>query len=205
MPTDIIPSYNIGYFDLSTPSTIMAGINSPVFVCALSADWKVGFELWSRLTAELKSKLSDVRDQNLSPNSGGAKYQNKINEKPKDGPKHGNKDIIQAPAANTGTKIPMQYSANQTQDKGQIDLEDENVKTFLATVNSIKCNVTHNLKAHTQYLAMLVSYSQDLCIPDGGADSHVGGRTWLPLSPLLGPNVKFVNVTGFDEEAAKKF
>ena len=205
MPTELIPSYNLDDFDLSTPRTIMAAVNSPAFVCALSADWKVGFELWRRLTSELKSQLSDVRDQHLPPNSGGAKYQNKINEKPKDGPKHGNKDIIQAPAANTGTKIPMQYSANQTQDKGQIDLEDENVKTFLSTVNSIKCNVTHNLKAHTQYLAMLVSYSQDLCIPDGGADSHVGGRTWLPLSPLSGPNVKFANVTGFDEEAAKKF
>ena len=52
---------------------------------------------------------------------------------------------------------------------------------------------------------MLVNYTQDLCIPDGGADSHVGGKTWLPLTPLSGPTVKFSNVTGFDEEAAKKF
>ena len=52
---------------------------------------------------------------------------------------------------------------------------------------------------------MLVNYTQDLCIPDGGADFNVGGKTWLPLTPLSGPNVKFENVTGFDEEAAKKF
>ena len=52
---------------------------------------------------------------------------------------------------------------------------------------------------------MLMHQTQDLCIPDGGADSHVGGKTWLLLTPLSGPTVKFANVTGFDEEAAKKY
>ena len=60
-------------------------------------------------------------------------------------------------------------------------------------------------KAHTQYLAMLMHQTQDLCIPDGGDDSHVGGKMWLHLTPLSGPTVKFANVTGFDEEAAKKY
>ena len=44
----------------------------------------------------------------------------------------------------------------------------------------------------------------DLCITDDGADSHVGGRAWLALSPLSGPTVQFSNVVGFDEQSAKK-
>ena len=65
---------------------------------------------------------------------------------------------------------------------------------------------TTNHKAHTNYLVMLSKYQQeDLCIPYGGADSHVGGPIWFPLTPLSGPNVKLANVTGFDEDSAKKF
>ena len=52
---------------------------------------------------------------------------------------------------------------------------------------------------------MLSNILTDLCIVDGGADSHVGGKHWLPLTPLSGPNVRLANVTGFDDQAAKKF
>ena len=86
-------------------------------------------------------------------------------------------------------------------------MEDEEVQTFLSLITNARCNFNNNItsKAHTKYLAMLVNYTQDLCIPDGGSDSHVGGMTWLPLTPLSGPNAKFANVTGFDEESARKF
>ena len=71
MPTELVPTYYLGNFDLSSPSTIMAAINSPAFVNALSVDWKVGFQLWKKLTEELRNKVSDVRNQHLPPNSGG--------------------------------------------------------------------------------------------------------------------------------------
>jgi hypothetical protein len=201
--------------DLSTPASIMATMNSPAFINALSLDWKVGYQLWKNLTDELKKKVQDIRDQHLPlpPNSGGDSYQNRnrmANQKPTGGPQYGNKDIIKAPDPSTqkdSPKIPMQYSSNQTQVTGNeehISMEDEEVQTFLSLIKNASSSIPS--KAHTKYLAMLVNYTQDdLCIPDGGADSHVGGRTWLPLTPLSGPNVKFANVTGFDEESARKF
>ena len=66
------------------------------------------------------------------------------------------------------------------------------MKTFIATITHLNTSINSSFtnKAHTQYLAMLVHHTQDLCIPDGGADSHVGGQTWLPLSPLSGPRCK---------------
>ena len=39
---------------------------------------------------------------------------------------------------------------------------------------------------------------------NGGADSHVQGRAWLPLIPLSDSTVQFANVVGFDEQSVKK-
>ena len=197
---------SFGGFDLSSPAQIMTSIRTPAFINALSADWKVGYELWKVLEVELKKALTDSRNKHLPPNSGGYnRYQDRQNQKT-----NGNRDIVKAPlkvASVDNSKIPMQYSSNQAQTAEQISLEDEDVKTFLSIITNTRCNIKNDItsKAHTQYLAMLVNHNQDLCIPDGGADSHVGGKTWLPLTPLSGPNVKFANVTGFDEEEAKKF
>ena len=94
----------------------------------------------------------------------------------------------------------MQYSSNQA-----VSEEDEDVKTILSYLSNAQIHNVRTYKAHTNYLAMLVNTPNDLCITDGGADSHVGGRTWLPLTAISGPNVKFANVTGFDEDSAKKF
>ena len=88
-----------------------------------------------------------------------------------------------------------------------ISMEDEDMQTFLSMMHNTKCEFQNDVsaQAHMECLVMLFSHTQDLCIPDGGADSHVGGRTWLPLTPLSGPNVKFANVAGFDEDSAHKF
>ena len=40
----------------------------------------------------------------------------------------------------------------------------------------------------------------ELAVLDGGVDSHVGGKSWLALTPISGPLVKFANCMGFDLE-----
>ena len=98
----------------------------------------------------------------------------------------------------------MQYSSNVATSAQQ---DDDEVQTFLLFLSNSNFNVNTagTFKANTNIWVILVNNENDLCIPDGGADSHVGGRTWLPLTPLSGPTVKFANVTGFDAESAKKF
>ena len=51
---------------------------------------------------------------------------------------------------------------------------------------------------------MVVKVMYGLYILDSGADSHVGGSSWLPLTALSGPLVKFANVIGFDHKSNKK-
>ena len=141
-------------------------------------------------------------------NSGGAQQEQQqrshMNSQPTNGPQGGNKDIVKA------TPDSKVNNAESDQvNEPSISIEDEDVKTFLSFLSNANSDYkiatlsTH--KAHTNYWSMLATSSSDLCIPDGGADSHVGGRTWLPLTPLSGPLVKFANVTGFDEHSAKKF
>ena len=181
---------NLAHFDLSSPSAIMATMNDPAFVNALSLDWKVGCQSWRNLNDELKRQLQDVRDQHLPPPSGGDIHQNRNrmgSQTPTDNLQRGNKDVIKASSPVTNqkatSKIPMQHtnpSANL------ISTEDEDVQTFLSMMHNTKCEFQSNVstQAHTECLAMLFSHTQDLCIPDGGADSHVGGKTWLTLTPL---------------------
>ena len=63
------------------------------------------------------------------------------------------------------------------------------------SLNKLKSSKLFNAKtyrtirAHTNYWALNFNSSTDICIVDGGADSHVGGQAWLPLSPLSGPTV----------------
>ena len=89
-------------------------------------------------------------------------------------------------------------------------VEDEDTTSFLQAVVNLttsdpdpsprifNCHVTQSC------IAMLVNVLADVCVPDGGADSIVAGRHFLPLTPLLGPGVKRANVRGFDDQAAKK-
>ena len=91
LPSDILPNYALGIFDQSPPSTIMSSLNSPTSVTELFVDWRIEYQLWKKLTKELKKRISDVRNQYFPPNSGGDMYHNKINQKAKDSPQHGNK------------------------------------------------------------------------------------------------------------------
>ena len=60
-------------------------------------------------------------------------------------------------------------------------------------------------RSHTRYLAMLnQSETSNLCIVDSGADSHVGGSAWLPITATNGPLVKYANVVGFDAKDTMK-
>ena len=187
-------------------ASIFQALNHPAFINALNSDWRVGYELWKKLPRQIQEQITGLRDEHFPQNSGGSidtkDDKKRVNFKQNDKPHGSSKDIVRGPTPRQPEKgIPMQYSSNKT--AAEVTEEDEDVKTilsYLATANNIR-----TYKAHTNYLAMLSHTPNDLCITDGGADSHVGGRTWLPLTPLSGPTVKFANVTGFDEESAKKF
>ena len=51
--------------------SIMNVINQPAFIHALSADWKVGYQLWKFLTQELQKQVTDIRRQHLPMDLGG--------------------------------------------------------------------------------------------------------------------------------------
>ena len=61
-----------------------------------------------------------------------------------------------------------------------------------------------DVTANIQYFVILTKYEAALCIADDGADTHVGGKGWLPITPISGPGVKYANLIGFDAESAKK-
>lgn len=116
---------------------------------------------------------------------------------------------------NTKTVISMQYSNNMADSTSQNEDTVEEVHTqdmdinddqtiLLEFINYHKINLLTTHKAHIEYWVVLAHVAEDLCIPDVGADSHVRGRTWLPLCGLTGPKTKYANVTGFDENLAKK-
>ncbi len=88
--------------------------------------------------------------------------------------------------------------------RGTISDQDEDAQTFMAHFTQYQCNHVMETKATLNYLSMLVNTSLSMCIIDGGADSYVGGKVWLPLSPISGPLVKRANVTGFDSQTTKK-
>ncbi len=128
-----------------------------------------------------------------------------VNSKPIDGPMEGNRDIVKGATKQVSTS--SNNCANSESDSVVLFGDnDEAVQSFLSYVSKVGLEQSFSThKVHTNYWVMLTQFgSEDLCIPDGGADSHVGGRTWLPLTPLSGPTVKFVNVIGFDEASAKK-
>ena len=105
-------------------------------------------------------------------------------------------DIVKAPPKKE--TMPMQCSGNSIMTESE-----EDVQSFVTHVGSV--NVAAVVKAHTNYLLMLAHVeTKALGVPDGGADSVIGGPVWLALTPLSGPLVKFVNVIGFDATAAKK-
>ena len=118
-------------------------------------------------------------------------------------------------------KLPIQYSANNTsilQDESDGDddvvteleyiinmtqsrhLPKPRYRMYMTTSISNLQEVTANI----QYFAMLTKYEAALCIADDGADTHVGGKGWLPITPISDPGVKYVNLVGFDAESAKK-
>ena len=59
------------------------------------------------------------------------------------------------------------------------------------------------LTANIRYFAMLGKFHEPIVIVDAGADTHIGGKHWLPLSPTEGPSIKKANIIGFDEGATK--
>ena len=70
--------------------------------------------------------------------------------------------------------------------------------SFLVSINKVQ-----TFRANLNYLNKLNQETEHLCIVDGGADTHVGGKAWLSLIYLQGPCVK-VNVVGFDETTTRK-
>jgi len=201
------------------------------FVNALAQDWRVGYRLWKELGPEIQKKVTNIRERLMPPDSGGAPLNSNFNapnhnsgnrnrnQAPRDSPPV-NRDVIRAPPKRDNGNIPMQYSSNTATAEQEIEeanetevpsQEDDDVQTLLSFYAYLDCsnknshaNVSVTHKAHTNYWTMIASWTMDLCITDGGADSHVGGKAWLPLTPLSGPTVKFANVIGFDEQAARK-
>ena len=111
-----------------------------------------------------------------------------------------NKDIVKAPPK---TPIPKkQYSANLTTQGSP----EEQAETFLAHLTQGHANINNSTtsRASLHYLHLFQKEVQHLCIVDGGADTHVGGKAWLSLIDLNDPMVKKVNVVGFDEHTTKK-
>ena len=64
-------NYIDSVFDPSQFNTIMNVINQPAFIHALSADWKVGYQLWKNLTQELQKQVTDIRREHLPMDLGG--------------------------------------------------------------------------------------------------------------------------------------
>ena len=111
----------------------------------------------------------------------------------------------------------MQYSGNLAHNEtapSQHDNDEDTSSTVMYVIQHLKGGFTPdahanmvlsaNCRAHLQYLALLSQVEQALLIIDAGADSHVGGSHWLPLTPLSGPGVKYANVVGFDDQHARK-
>ena len=71
-------------------------------------------------------------------------------------------------------------------------------------MRTISVSGEHNEEyvASLHYCAMLAKYECTMCISDGGSDLHVGGKGWLPITPISGPHVKYVELVGFDKDAA---
>ena len=182
------------------------------FCNALSLDWKVGYKLWQTLTPELCQTLTDKRNAHMPLDSGGgtnlsSTNPSHVNQKPRaHGPTPGSQSIVKTKPK----PLPSQYltaNVNQTEASIPVDEDDEQIKTFMAAVQSYTSQSSNvfTCQANLKYIAMLSTAPTDLCIIDGGADSHVGGRHWLPLTPLSGPMVRLANVTGFDDQAARKY
>ena len=148
---------------------------------ALSADWHIGVKLWKVLGDELCKKVVDKRHEHLPlPSRGDSKpsqVTQGVNAKPIDGPSHGNQDIVRKPQSQpSSTNQTVTDVADMIQHEDQD--EEEAVESFLNFVSRIHmATMTFNAMAHTNYWAMLVNFAMlHLCIPDGGADSHAGGK-----------------------------
>ena len=188
-----------------------------VCVNALGQEWRIGSDLWQKLTPELHKKILDLCHQHLPLASGGVTASHhKESPKPSSGPQEGNRDLIKAPPKPNPQAIGMQYSGNKVQAETEEEesTSDEEVQTLLQCLNSINklnsqpqffnARTFQTVRAHTNYWALNFNSSVDICIVDSGADSHVGGDAWLPLSPLSGPTVQRANVIGFDETSTRK-
>jgi len=157
-------------------------------------DYNIGWKLWQAMSQDLEDKVIEVRRQaREKAASGGNMSMN---------PKKPTSSIVKAPPSKNSCALPMQYSS-QNFTSGHVE---EDVETFFQCVSQSTINHTqaYTCHAHTNYYAILSQVKEQICIPDGGADSHVGGKSWLPLTPINGPLVKFANVIGFDSESARK-
>jgi len=108
--------------------------------------------------------------------------------------------IVKEPPQKTSNVLPMQYSSQN------FTAVEDDVETFLQCVSQSSHTDAQAFTCHehTNYYAMLSHVKEQICIPDGGEDSHVGEQSWLPLTSTEGPLVKYANVIGFDSESARK-
>ena len=105
-----------------------------------------------------------------------------VNQQPNTGgPTTGRKAIIRGKPR----PLPNQYLANQadttsSDHPSDHNDKDEQVQTFLSSLDNMNFQARNNsvqtYRANLHYLVMLSTITTDLCIVDGGADSHVGGR-----------------------------
>ena len=51
---------------------------------------------------------------------------------------------------------------------------------------------------------MLTKYEAALCIADDGADTHVGGKGWIPITPISSPGVKYANLVSLMLKVQRK-
>ena len=71
-------------------------------------------------------------------------------------------------------------------------------------INRARFNVmTTQCRVNLQYISMLSGIKIYLSIIDGGADTYVVGKSWMPMY-ILGPQTPKADVIGFDDNAARK-
>ncbi|MCP4500508.1 MAG: hypothetical protein GY822_11165, partial [Deltaproteobacteria bacterium] len=95
----------------------------------------------------------------------------------------------------------LDYIINMTQ---QTNLSNPHYNTYMMRTANVSGEHNEEYVASLHYFSMLAKYECAMCISDGGADSHVGGKGWLPITPTSGPGVKHAELVGFDKDSARK-
>ena len=133
--------------------------------------------------------------------------------------------IVKPPAIKTET-IPKQYSninhtstINEDEEVNNMSLatyvylkqegyDNQDIQQIAKVNNTQSHNTQYHLnnilcRANFQFVVRLTKQKVPLCITDGGADTHVFGRAWIPLFSE-GPHTPKADIIGFDDKAARK-